>query len=280
MDQVEKVLKTKKRNDATRRFVIKRLIKNDRLKTYELYIKLAQRLGYKVCCMKEFYDEKDNEKKHFVLRHDVDNVTIATEKMFDLERKLGVTSTYYFRFSTFDKNLVSKMIKAGFEVGLHYETIADYAKYYRCTSIEQVDMKEVKEKLKADIEIFNSWCGKKTVSCASHGHSLNSLWKCSNNIIFEDSEPTELGVVFEAYDKDMYEKYVDCHIMDGPLRVNCGFSYQTNPIQAMLSEKRNIIFLAHPMHWDGTRNEQLFKIGGAMMHGISVSTDRKFLRTY
>ena len=100
------------RFDNTKSFVFKTILLNNRFAAYEKYLRTAFESGYTVCSMAEFYTDFKNgvtDKKHFVLRHDVDDLLPATKKMFEIEKRLGVHSTYYFRWSTVDKDLTIQM---------------------------------------------------------------------------------------------------------------------------------------------------------------------------
>ena len=157
------------RFDKGREYVFHTILKNDRLKTYAYYLALAKENGYHICPMLEFYKNPIAEK-HFVLRHDVDHKTPATRKMYNLEKKYHVHSTYYFRKSTVDINLMNDMIDAGFEVGFHYETLSDYAIENNLNHVTEKDIEICRIRLKQEIEEFNKLIKKPIYSVASHGH--------------------------------------------------------------------------------------------------------------
>lgn len=232
-----------------KKMVINSLIFNNRLKSYGEYIQYAKEKGYQVVSLEDFYRLKNRRYgKYFVLRHDVDSVSKATRKMYETERKLGVKSTYYFRFSTIDNALIRDMVNSGFDVGLHFETISDYAREYGIKDKKQIDLNFMKKRLKRDIRRFEKITGVKIYSCCSHGAVENSELGISNNAITENADMEEFGLGFEAYDKKLYED-VDCHIMDSCVIRNFGFSYKDNPISAIKGKKKNIVFLAHPGYW-------------------------------
>lgn len=260
-------------------FLVRTILLNDRLRMYGSYIRLAREKGYVVCPMRDFYIDRMNIKaRHFVLRHDVDHVSPATRKMFEAERRLGVRSTYYFRFGTMDLPLMRDMIQEGFEVGLHYETLSDYIRENRITDIGQADLQIVRERLRHEIEEFNETVGMKMTSCASHGAPENVRLKCSNNILLEGEDPAAYDILFEAYDRALYEKFVDCHIMDGSILYNFGFSYRDNPVDAVREDKRNIVFLAHPNHWYASPRVRAGQAAKLILGRARFSSDRQFRR--
>lgn len=252
------------RFDFGKKYVFNTILKNDRLKYYGYYITLAKENGYNVCTMSEFY-KHPTEGKHFVLRHDVDHKTPATRRMFNLEKKLHVRSTYYFRKSTIDIKLMNDMIDAGFEVGFHYETLSDYAIENNLSRITEKDIEISRERLKQEIREFNKLIKRPIQSVVGHGSKKNLEIGKSNNVLFKDQEYRDFGILFEGYDDELYSKYVDTHIMDGSLRINSGFSYRQNPIDAITSADKNIIFLSHPNHWYKTFSQWVWNIAAFFM---------------
>lgn len=239
------------RFDRGNKFILKTILNNDRLNAYEFYIKYAENNGYNVCGLEKFYENRDDGNKYFVLRHDVDIVSEATEEMFLKEKALGVTSTYYFRFSTIDVELIKKMEDAGFEVGFHFETLANYANEFGIERIDEISIEKVQEKLKMEIDKFEKTTNITIKSLASHGHPLNRKLGYSNNYILENESYSKYNILFEAYDKELYNKYIDSHIMDNNICFNSGFSYNENPIEEIDNKKARIVFLSHPNYWYG-----------------------------
>jgi hypothetical protein len=65
-----------------------------------------------------------------LLRHEIaiDSDLKTARAMFDLERKLDIRSSYYFRLSTGDIPFMRELEAEGSEAGYHYEEIATFAK--------------------------------------------------------------------------------------------------------------------------------------------------------
>lgn len=67
------------------------------------------------------------QQSAIVLRHDVDRWPRQAIRMARLEARLGVKSTYYFRWSPsqgFDQEAIHFISQLGHEVGYHYETFS------------------------------------------------------------------------------------------------------------------------------------------------------------
>ncbi len=266
-------------NDQSKWFVVKTILLNDRLKMYKKYIEKAKQLGYKCCSFIEYYHERETADKYLILRHDVDYDLKATRKMFNLEKSLNVTSTYYFRDCTFDYNLMQEIKAAGFEVGYHYETLANLANAKGFTKKEQIDLDEGRELFKKELKYFEQRAGFKMLSCADHGHEKNVELGISNNAIFENINSKALSVEFEAYNKNLYDNYIECHIMDCPIDLNFGYSYKNkNPQNAFSEGKRVIVFLAHPCHWYLSLRAYAGRCQSLITGQITYSTERTYKR--
>ena len=217
--------------------------------------------------------------KHLILRHDVDVAGISTRKMFELERVVGIKSTYYFRFSTIDLLLIHEMINAGFEVGLHYETISDYIRKNECTDKKQINLEKMREHLLREVRAFEGIIGCKTTSCCSHGTSENVKLGISNNVLTEKQNMEDFGLKFEAYSSELYDEYIDCHIMDNEILYNYGFSYSDTLVSVIDEKRPNIVFLTHPNHWFyDTPVRQVRKMCAWAIGRATYSTERSFNR--
>ena len=245
---------------------------------YRYYITEAKRNGYQICSMEQFWREKETDRKHFILRHDFDHKSTGTRRMYELEKACGVVSTYYFRHCTMDAGLMREMQEYGFEVGLHYETLSDYAEEKFLDTVDEHDLLIRRERLKKEIAEFQRLLPKKISSVCSHGAAANRRIRCSNNVLLEGECCDDYSIEFEAYDKIMYEKYVDEHIMDNTICENYGFSYAADPISAIQSGKRNIIFLTHPNHWQQSFGRSVKDLMKLMLGRCTYSSNRSFVR--
>ncbi|MGI6776580.1 MAG: hypothetical protein ACOX7R_00700 [Acetivibrionales bacterium] len=251
--KIEKILKTGKRMDKGLYFLLEQVLIGGRLDYYELYIKLALEKGYIITSYIDYLENyRGTGRKVMILRHDIDSFSKCSRQMFDIERSYGVKSTWYFRWCTLDKQLIADMVKDGFEVGLHYETLAEYCTATGVNRVTWEDIKKCREILKKEIRLFKEITGIDIKTAASHGHRRNSELQVSNNVLLESQDYRDYGIVSEAYDREFYEKYVDVHIMDTNVLNNYGFAYRTNPIECIMDGQKLIVFLAHPDNWESS----------------------------
>lgn len=99
---------------------------------YEQFLKAAIANGYQLVSYQQFlYDSFD---KVLILRHDVDKKPQNSLRTAQIQYKLGVKGTYYFRAvsESFDVDVIKQIANLGHEIGYHYEDLTickgDYEK--------------------------------------------------------------------------------------------------------------------------------------------------------
>lgn len=244
------LLNGSKRIDTGDRFVKEIINDNDRMKFYDLYIKLAKEKGYIVTSYIDYLQNyMDTDKKVLILRHDIDEKSDGTKMMFDIEKNEGVKATYYFRWKTFDLNLIKQIAAAGFEVGLHYETIATYCIEHHTRKIGPDEIVKCRELLKQEIKDFKKKSGIDIQTIASHGNPVNREINIPNNTLLIGEKYSDYGILSETYDPIILKEYVKSYICDNDLLIKDGFAYNANPIESVMQNAKVIEFLSHPSHW-------------------------------
>lgn len=246
--------------------LFKKYLENNRIEEYDSIIKKAKETNYEVISLRDYIENKyDNSKKLFVLRHDVDHFSSGTKMMFEIEKKHGVTSSFYFRNSTYEPKLMKDIESYGSEASLHFEPIADFVKANpKIKNKDDLFRTEFNDKclkiLKSNLECFRLLCDISCTTIASHGEYENILVKTPNNYLTENIETYKyLGIKLEAYNKEMIEK-VTCYISDVPIEENHGYKYGIRPIEAIENNEKFIMFLSHPNHWHYNKYKRFRKL--------------------
>ncbi|AVQ39006.1 hypothetical protein C7M56_10025 [Clostridium botulinum] len=272
------VKSSKNRIDTGISFIFKNIFLNNRFDYYDYYIKLAKERGYVVTSFIDYLENyKGTSKKVLILRHDIDWNSINTKLMFEIEKNNNVKATYYFRWCTMDYDIIKEMNESGFEVGLHYETLATYCLENNITELSDDTIKVCREKLKDEIRKFKNNTNVDMKTMANHGHPKNVELGASNNILLENEVYKDYGIICEAYDKEFY-KDVITHIMDNDVMYNFGFSYKSNPIDAINNNDKLIVFLAHPHHWKFNLKNRIKIIIKLIIGRYTTQTNREFKR--
>jgi hypothetical protein len=241
-------------------------LKNNRIKEYDKIIQDALSNDYQVISLRDYVEKNyDDSKKLFVLRHDIDQCSDATRMMFEIEKKYGVYSSFYFRNSTFNAKLMKEIEAYGSEASLHFEPIADFVKANNIQDKEELFKTIHWEKrclniLKDNIDTFRNLLSIPCITIASHGEYENRLVKVPNNYLTEDIIHYDyLGIKLEAYNKNMIHQ-VTSYISDMPIEINDGYRYGVTPMEAIERGEKFIMFLSHPNHWYYIRWQQFKKI--------------------
>jgi len=241
-------------------------LQNNRIAEYDNIVKTAVKKEYQVISLRDYIEEKYNKtKKLFILRHDIDHFSDGTKMIFEVEKKYGVTSSFYFRNSTYESKLMKEIEAYGSEASLHFEPIADYIKANpSIRNKEDLFESDFEEKcleiLKSNLNRFRLLLDIPCITIASHGEYENSLVDTPNNYLTEDIDSYEyLNIKLEAYNKNMIEK-VTCYISDVPIEINDGYNYGISPIKAIENNENFIMFLSHPNHWYYSRWKQFKKL--------------------
>jgi hypothetical protein len=241
-------------------------LKNNRVSQYENIIKRALEREYEVISLRDYIEERyDKKRKLLVLRHDVDNRSLGEKKIFEVEQRYGVKSSFYFRNSTFNPTFMREIESYGSEASLHFEPIADFVKANDIKTRDKLYaisnwQERCLELLNCNIQRFRNLLNIPCVTIASHGEYENGLVQTPNNYLTEDISVYKfLNIKLEAYNKNMLES-VTCYISDVPIEMNGGYRYGTTPFQAIERGEEFIMFLSHPCHWHYNRWNQFKKL--------------------
>ncbi|MDL1960307.1 MAG: hypothetical protein LWX01_01140 [Deltaproteobacteria bacterium] len=256
------------------------ILRNDRLSDYRSQLQFALSHGYRLGSLSDFLTFKSKEP-YVILRHDVDVRDLGVKQMLDVEKKLGIASSWYFRWSTAKIDTIRDIKNAGGEVGLHYETLADVCLRYGIQNREQITPDLIEETRKELIEEIIQFRQKYQVSCrtiASHGHPINRKIRMANNEIIDQKLCESAGINLEAYDQALLKK-IDRYISDTTPVLNFGWAYGMSLVEAINSGYQLIYFLSHPNHWFFRAREKALLMMKWIKRGVRIE-DKKFRATF
>jgi hypothetical protein len=92
--------------------------------TIKKYISLLESLvagGYRFITFQDYFSAKDD--RFIILRHDVDDKKLNSLKFAEIQNRMGIRGTYYFRMvpQSYDPEVISRIASLGHEIGYHYE---------------------------------------------------------------------------------------------------------------------------------------------------------------
>jgi hypothetical protein len=88
---------------------------------FELLMTTLKAADIQFMTVKDYY--KNPQGNAVILRHDIDDRKANALKFAELQNKLGIRGTYYFRIvpQSFDATIISEIESMGHEIGYHYE---------------------------------------------------------------------------------------------------------------------------------------------------------------
>lgn len=244
------------------RSIIKKITQNSRLDEYRAILELALEHGYTVTSLLDWYEHDFYPgKKVFILRHDVDYDAEGAFRMYQIEKGLGVRSTFYYRWYTLQAQTMKEIHENGFEVSLHFETLATYCRSKKITNASQLtekDYEEAYKKLLEEIDFFEKEFWKIKTIC-SHGDHRNRLIGIPNHALLQGKDLSNLGIYFETYDEPIKSRF-DSYISDSSIKSDHVWRYGVSPEQAMKDGAESICLLTHPQHWNYHLSRNIRKV--------------------
>ncbi len=159
--------------------------------TQRKYLSLChtiQNFNYSFLTVREFLKLRDNSrlpKKCIIIRHDVDRWIHNSIKMAESEAKMGISSTYYFRYpSTFNSQTLLYIHSLGHEIGYHYENL----------SLNHGDEIKAMKEFEKYLSLFRALVPVDTI--CMHGDPLSPY---DNRDLWKNVSIQKYGLIGEAY---------------------------------------------------------------------------------
>jgi len=156
--------------------------------TLHKYEELCRRLlksGYRPMTLCSYLSERPLDERVCILRHDVDRKMKNALRMAELEGRIGVRSTYYFRYPyTFNPDIIRNIASLGHEIGYHYETLAKAGG----------DHEKAIQLFEQELKVFRKVADVRTV--CMHGSPLS---KYDNRDLWKHEDLKRFGIIGEAY---------------------------------------------------------------------------------
>lgn len=233
--------------------VISDFLMHSRLEAYRRLLEAALKAGYQVSSVGSIWrmiGERglDPAQRHLVLRHDVDTDPRTAAAMWEIDRGLGISTSYFFRLSTMAPELMADIATAGGEASYHYEELATVAKRLglRSRSDALRHLPEARDQFAENIARLRVLTGLPMRVVASHGDFVNVRLSAPNWLILADASfRRELKIDLETYD-EAFLRHLPTRITDKPYP---RYWDPRNPDEAIRAREPVISLLVHPRHW-------------------------------
>lgn len=225
---------------------------SSRLNEYARIVDDALSENYTFLTIAEFHsklvsnDIKETEK-YFISRHDIDSDIRTALRFFEIEKKKNIKSSFYFRLSTSDYELIKKINKYGSEASYHFEEIAQFAKNNRIKTKEEIEdsMNEIRNIFSNNFKNFETQCGYKLYSVASHGDFVNRRLGMPNHMLLNEEIRRQLDIKVECYDEILLKNY-SLMFSDANYPLMCK---DISIYDAIKAGYKVIYLLSHPRNW-------------------------------
>lgn len=203
-------------------------------KHYKEAINLGKKLGFSFYCMHDYLKAKP-KNKFIVIRHDVDLSLKHALVMADVEKSLGIKSTYFIRtkgiFNPFHgKNLeiMRRISNLGHEIGFHYE-------------LNHSDIASFKKDFLKQKRKFEAVLNKKIFGAALHRTKNPKDRSKSDKLNFVEPFLSELDLEYDAY-SDIFLKQIR-YISDSSYR------WREGCMCNHIKKETKLCILTHPIWW-------------------------------
>jgi hypothetical protein len=97
------------------------------LGVYKEYLRVIKSSYENILTFSEYFCAEPKPENFCLIRHDVDRKPGNALRMAEIESRVGIKSTYYFRVKshTFKPNFIIKIAGLRHEIGYHYESFSD-----------------------------------------------------------------------------------------------------------------------------------------------------------
>ena len=167
-----------------------------RWREYRRFLRAALDAGYDVVSLDDWVGGAGaGARRCLILRHDVDQRPAAALTMAQIERDLGLRSTWYLRWRTAHPRVVAGLKLRGMVVGLHYETLTRLVRAARRTHADAALVAAARAALGDEIAAFAARFGPIRTICP-HGDSR--LPGVRNLDLVRGHDVTRLGVEYDG----------------------------------------------------------------------------------
>jgi hypothetical protein len=237
---------------------------------YRLLLTELSKSRYKVLNMKDFATDRSNHKIVVGMRHDIDSHPEKALQMAEIEKDNNIPSTYFILHSAAYygtvkngvmnrnqglDNLVKKLYKNGFEIGIHTDL------FYMMWTYQYAPVSFIKEEIK-----YYDKLGIPVKGSVAHG-SRNVLTKGVNNMLifsefgkkgsitvkdqiytYGENSITDFGFDYEAYWLLRQKKAGQTGDIDRRFKGKSKIKEIIDYLAKLKSPSR-IVILTHPEHW-------------------------------
>jgi hypothetical protein len=231
-----------------------RTLSRARWAEYRELLRIALEQGYAVLSLESWLADPSQAARQprLLLRHDVDQHPASALRMAAIERELGVSSTWYFRWRTANPRVIESIAAEGHAVGLHYETLtrellrrgAGTDDTQAPADRAQALIPHARELLHAELEAFAQRFGPVRSACP---HGDTRVPGVHNGVLLLGEEWSRYGLDWDA-NAAMREHPLDVWLTDRSAAEG-RWKEGLDPIDLLVDRRAPILAVVHPNNW-------------------------------
>jgi hypothetical protein len=214
---------------------------------YRELLEIALEQGYAVLSLEAWLADPTLAagRPHLLLRHDVDQHPASALRMAGIERELGVTSTWYFRWRTANLRVIETIAADGHAVGLHYETLTrELLRRGLGANEAEALIPQARELLHAELKSFAKRFGPARSACP---HGDTRVPGVHNGALLLGEEWSRYGLHWDA-NAAMRGHPLDVWLTDRSAAEG-RWKEGLDPIDLLIDRRSPILAVVHPNNW-------------------------------
>jgi hypothetical protein len=225
---------------------LSRTFSRSRWAEYERFLRSAQENGYQIVSLEDWVADGQQIEggPKLILRHDVDQHPRSALRMAAIETKLGLRSSWYFRWRTAHPAVVEALKRDGFQVGLHYETMTRIAleRGLEGDSDELVEMG--RGELRSELAAFERLFGP-CRSAVPHGDSR--VPEVHNALLLKGEDCSEYGIEFDG--NEVMRGHELALWLTDRIAAEGGWMEGIDAMELLADRASPILTVTHPNNW-------------------------------
>jgi hypothetical protein len=251
---------------------LSRTFSRSRWPEYERFLRSARENGYRIVSLEDWVSEGQPVagEPTLILRHDVDQHPRSALRMAAIEKKLGVRSSWYFRWRTAHPAVVESVKGDGFQVGLHYETMSRIALERGLHEEPSEELIEsCRELLRSELSVFERLFG----PCrAAVPHGDSRIPEVHNALLLKGQDCSAYSI---EYDGNEVMRGHDLGLwLTDRIASEGGWMEGIDPLEKLAAQDSPILIVTHPNNWASGPSLWTDRMLGVMLPGRPLSDGR------
>ena len=249
-----------------------RTLSRARWSEYERFLRSAQEQGYRIVSLEDWVSagSPTEGEPTLILRHDVDQHPRSALRMAAIESRLGLRSSWYFRWRTAHPAVVRKVKSAGFQVGLHYETMTRIALERGLHQEPTEDLIEhCRAVLRSELAAFERLYGP-CRSAVPHGDSR--IPQVHNALLLKDQDCSVYGIEYDG--NEIMRGHELASWLTDRIAAEGGWMEGIDPAEMFATKATPILTVTHPNNWASGPSLWRDRMLGAILPSRPVADGR------